>query len=253
MNKKKIFISSLIIVAPFFVKGFSTGLKSKQKADKHTISIIDDETNYVFQGRVFPLKADNSTGRSSAVNMFNIKYCLYQELGYLSDIDFYITSFADNSVKYERKDGSGFVRKSGSRTWRNMNPGAIRTSPFTRKVGACGDAGGFAVFPNEEIGMIALKELLRTDAYTNLTIYDAIHKYAPFCDNNDPVRYQNHLYAKTGINVNRRLCDLSEEELDKIAQTIKVLEGWEEGICEPFGGIAAILHEFYNIQKQYKS
>ncbi len=191
---------------------------------------------------------------SKAVLLSDIKQQLFHEFGYeYTDTVFKIQSFEDNSVQYTRPDGSGFVRKSGSRTWRNQNPGAIRTSPFTRKMGAIGDAGGFAVFPSEEQGMIALKALLRTESYSKLSIYDAIHKYAPFCDSNDPIRYQRHLYESTGIKPNRKLSDLSDEELEKIAQSIKVLEGWKEGTVSNFGLFVDLINEICTTQKQRNS
>lgn len=251
MYKKKILLSSLLFVAPFFAKGGADSTKTsaleRNDIRRTCLGVFDFQYD-------FDCLLSDHPDFFAEVKFFDVKLNLMQEFGYeLPDNDFIITSHEDNSVQYMRPDNSGFIRKSGSRTWRNQNPGAIRVSPFIKKMGAIGEAGGFAVFPNEETGMIALKKLLKSDGYANLTIYDAIHKYAPFCDNNNPVNYQRHLYNKTGIDVNRRLCDLSDDELDKIAEVIKVLEGWKTGVLESIGPVADALEEIRNNQKQYNS
>ena len=247
MNKKNVFMLSLVFTMPFFVKG----IHDAHKDNKDTTMPVFQHVETLNKHFVEPLPTDYKPAYHALIKLEQ-KAHLYHELGYdVKPIVFKIDSSKDIYVRYTRPDGTGFVRNYGSRTWRNMNPGAIRTSPFARNMGACGDAGGFAVFPSEEQGMIALKALLRTDAYANLSIYNAIHKYAPFCDNNDPVRYQNHLYARTGINVNRKLGDLSDEELDKIAETIKVLEGWKVGNQEAFGFLMDVFQEIIGQNKQY--
>ena len=251
MYKKKILLSSMLIVVPFFVKGFFDGTKCKQF--KKTVCYELKQSDFLNLYDIHALPTDN-LGVCCAKNHIEFKIRLHHELGYgLPMDDFSLITSEDSTVTYTRPDNSGFVRKYGSRTWRNQNPGAIRTSPFACKMGAIGSAGGFAVFPNEETGMIALKELLRTDGYAKLTIYNAIHKYAPFCDSNDPIRYQRHLYERTGIDANRKLSDLSDAEMDKIAETIKVLEGWKPGKQEAFGLVADVLKEIQSNQKQRNS
>lgn len=250
MNNKKILWVLLIVGAPFFAKGVVNAPKNNKTSRKifSTVKMPDFTDKY----NIDPAVVDHGD-YFKAKKHFEIKLNIYQEFGYdTPDSNFIINSYQDSSVEYVRQDKSGFIRKSGSRTWRNMNPGAIRTSPFAKKMGAVGDAGGFAVFSSEETGMIALKELLRSNAYASLTIYDAIHKYAPFCDNNDPIRYQRHLYERTGININKTLKELSDAELNIIAENIKVLEGWKQGTEEYFGADADVLHEYINVkQKQY--
>ncbi len=221
---------------PFFVKGI-------RDAQKDTPMPFPMDTKVWNERSVEPLPSDYKPAYQTLVKLEQ-RFNLYHELGYdVRPIVFEIDSSKDIYVRYTRPDGTGFILNYGSRTWRNMNPGAIRTGSFACKMGACGDAGGFAVFPSEEQGMLALKALLRTDAYANLSIYNAIHKYAPFCDNNDPIRYQRHLYTKTGININRKLKDLSDEELDKIAETIKVLEGWKVGNQAAFGFLMDVINQ----------
>lgn len=137
-------------------------------------------------------------------------------------------------VKYTAEDGSGFIRNGGSRTWRNMNPGAIRPGKICNQYGACGSAGGFAVFPTEEHGMNALRALLKSDDYANLTIAAAIYKYAPPSDHNDTRSYQRKLSKMTGVSLNKKLNQLTPEEMERVVNTIKILEGWKPGKNEPF-------------------
>ncbi|MBR5355207.1 MAG: hypothetical protein IK122_03700 [Alphaproteobacteria bacterium] len=137
-------------------------------------------------------------------------------------------------VKYTSKDGSGFIRTGGSRTWRNMNPGALRYGDFSKQNGACGVAGGFAVFPTEECGMEALRNLLQSDKYASLTIAAAIYKYAPPSDHNNTRAYQKRLSRMTGLSLNKKLNQLTPEELDNVALAIKELEGWKSGENEFF-------------------
>ena len=137
-------------------------------------------------------------------------------------------------VKYTSNDGSGFIRTGGSRTWRNMNPGALRPGDFSKKYGACGSAGGFAVFPSEEQGMKALIALLQSDKYANLTIGAAIYKYAPPHDKNNTGAYQSRLSRMTGLSLRKKINQLTSDELDRVAYAIKEIEGWWSGKNESF-------------------
>ena len=137
-------------------------------------------------------------------------------------------------VKYTAEDGSGFIRTGGSRTWRNMNPGAIRPGKICDQYGACGSAGGFAVFPTEEHGMNALRALLKSEKYANLTIAAAVYKYAPPSDNNNTKSYQQKLSKMTGLNLSKKLYQLTPEELDRVVNAIKIIEGWKSGKYETF-------------------
>lgn len=126
-------------------------------------------------------------------------------------------------VKYIYADGSVEVRQGGTLPWRNKNPGALRGSDKS-----VGRANKFAVFASEEDGMAAMKALLCSNGYCNLSLKAAIFKYAPPHENNT-TKYQSDLKKYTGLDINRKLRDLNEEELERVAQTIKRLEGWKPG------------------------
>ncbi len=138
------------------------------------------------------------------------------------------TAAGKRDVVYTHADGRQYRRTGGTRAWRNQNPGNIRYSEFSRRMGAIGTAGGFAVFPDEETGMRAISELMRTDTYSKLTIAGAISRYAPPSENNT-AGYHRRIGELTGLSINRRVSDLNDDEIARIASAIRVIEGWETG------------------------
>jgi len=140
------------------------------------------------------------------------------------------TSNLKRTLIFINDRGQKIKRVGGTISWRNNNPGNIRTSSFTKKNGEIGQAGGFAIFQSLEIGMNAIKKLLRSKNYNNLTIEKAISRYAPNGDgNNDEKVYQKRLGKLTGLNINLVLNSLSNEQLDKVANAIKIIEGYNIG------------------------
>jgi hypothetical protein len=74
-----------------------------------------------------------------------------------------------------------------NRPQRNNNPGDVEFDSFTRQFGATLETGEqhprFACFPDAESGWRCLDALLRTPAYANLTLAQAINRYAPPVEN----------------------------------------------------------------------
>lgn len=131
-------------------------------------------------------------------------------------------------VVYSRGDGTTYKRTGGTRAWRNNNPGNIRAGKFATDNGAIGAAGGFAVFPDEATGMNATKKLLRSDNYINLTVGDAISRYAPPFEN-DTAAYHRELQKRTGIAMNTPMSQLNDTQMNRVADAIKQIEGWKPG------------------------
>lgn len=131
-------------------------------------------------------------------------------------------------VIFVAADNTQYKHVGGTRAWRNNNPGNIRMSDFSRRAGAIGEAGGFAVFPDEATGQRAVKRLLLGNSYKNLTIANAVSRYAPPSENNT-VAYQRSIEKLTGLSINRRISDLSDTELDKVVAAIRHIEGWRPG------------------------
>lgn len=71
-----------------------------------------------------------------------------------------------------------------SRPARNNNPGDIEWGQFAKLHGATGGDPRFAIFPTMEMGYACLAALLKTPHYANLTLEQAINKYAPPVENN---------------------------------------------------------------------
>ena len=132
------------------------------------------------------------------------------------------------AVIYVFSDGTQLKRQGGTRAWRNSNPGNLRYSEKTRKSGAIGQAGGFAVFPHEAAGLQALENLLLSDSYKDLTIADAICKYAPPHENNTN-GYKAYIKRTTGLNLTKKIAALNTQELKKVIDAIRVIEGWKTG------------------------
>jgi hypothetical protein len=90
----------------------------------------------------------------------------------------------------------------GSRSWRNKNPGNLRSSPF-----AAGTRDRFAVFNTEALGWEALRwdilQKAKGNTVTGLngksTLSQLIHVWAPPSDNNDSLAYIRNIVKMTGI------------------------------------------------------
>lgn len=91
---------------------------------------------------------------------------------------------------------------AGSRSWRNHNPGNLRSSPFAFSV-----VDGFAVFRSDAVGFMALHwdimQKARGNTVTGLgpasTIAELIAAYAPPEDGNDVERYVSEVERMSGL------------------------------------------------------
>jgi hypothetical protein len=130
----------------------------------------------------------------------------------------------------------GQTRTGGDRNWRNNNPGNIEYGPFAIKYGAIGSDGRFAIFPSEEQGRMAQDALLKSKNYANLSLADAVKRYAP-SNENDPKSYANQIMKSTGIDTSRTYASLTPEEQSKVLDAMKRIEGGRAGtISGPSGG-----------------
>lgn len=130
------------------------------------------------------------------------------------------------TVKYA--DGS-VEKRSGTAATRNNNPGNIRPGNFATQAGAVGVSntgvnGQFAVFPTVQAGLEAQKKLLTSDAYSGLTVSQAIAKYAPPKENNTAA-YQKAVLGVLGSD--KRMADLSPQELNTMMAKMHEVEGYK--------------------------
>lgn len=135
----------------------------------------------------------------------------------------------DNSGKTEvtYSDGSSAVL-TGPRPVRNNNPGNIEYGPFAKANGAVGGDGRYAVFPDVETGTKAQINLLKTSTYQNLTLKDAITRYAPPNEGNN-ASYPNKLSNMTGISLDTKLSDLSPSQFSNMVDKMQAIEGFKSG------------------------
>ena len=138
------------------------------------------------------------------------------------------SSTDSSAVIYTATEGVRVIRKGGTRTWRNNNPGNLRYTAFSRSHGAIGTAGGFAVFATAKAGELAISALLQGPTYSPLSIASAVARYAP-PNENDTKNYE-HLIAKlTGLDVTRKILDLDANELARVVAAIQTIEGFKVG------------------------
>lgn len=145
------------------------------------------------------------------------------------------------------KSGPGFIdvktadgqilRRQGNANWRMNNPGNLRPSPWTKQqpgfvgVGDAGPSGQFAVFATLEDGLAAKKKLLfdPRSKYYNLSIADAITRYAPPSDNNPTDVYIKSIVQATQAAPDTPLNRLSSHQQDSMLAAINKMEGFKVG------------------------
>ncbi len=145
-----------------------------------------------------------------------------------------ITEYSNYSVQVQNKgqkivylcnDTIVCIYEGGALPWRNNNPGALKYGDFAKTYGAIGKGNNnFAIFPTREVGVYALKALLQSDSYKNLSVSAAIETFAPPKEN-DTEKYKRRLAGLTGVNTSRKVSSLSDAEFERVAATIITLEG----------------------------
>ena len=129
---------------------------------------------------------------------------------------------------YYYKDGSYLTKENGTVAWRNNNEGNLRPGSLSSsRIGV--DKKNFAVFATPEDGHNAKKYLLfSSSSYKDLTLKDAIKKYAPASDNNNPDSYANFI-MRNGKVENKAMCKYSSDEQERIMSSMKIQEGYKAG------------------------
>lgn len=133
-----------------------------------------------------------------------------------------------NKITYIFDDSTRVTRIGGTLAWRSNNPGCLRDSDLTRTGGSIGSVRNFAVFPTEAAGMAAIQALLRTNEYKKLTLAQAFGRYAP-PDENDTQAYRQKVTILTGLPMSKYVRELSEDQLQRVANAIRRIEGWRPG------------------------
>jgi hypothetical protein len=121
-------------------------------------------------------------------------------------------------------------QRKGARNWRNNNPGNLEFGDFAKSMGAVGTDGRFAVFPDMQAGMRAKEELLfgARSKYVNLSIADAISRYAPPIENNTDA-YIKAVTAATTATRDTTLNSLNATQRSAFLEAINRQEGFRPG------------------------
>jgi hypothetical protein len=138
-------------------------------------------------------------------------------------------TIAPRVVSIPQDDGSFEIRRDGTRSWRNNNPGNIAIGDIARAHGALGkDDKSKAIFPTEEMGRRAAIAVLQSPKYQAFTLDRAIEEWAPPSEN-DTSRYQNFVRSQTGLAGNTPLSILTPQQIQRLYDAIVRYEGWKQG------------------------
>lgn len=128
-------------------------------------------------------------------------------------------------------DGST-ERRTGTRAWRNNNPGNIEYGAFAKSQGAVGSDGRFAVFPSYEAGRQAKAALIfESPSYRDKTIMQAIARYAPSFEN-DTQAYANAVARAAGVSVGTPMSQLSASQREAVLDAMERVEGFKPGTTQ---------------------
>lgn len=128
-----------------------------------------------------------------------------------------------------RTEDGRTVTMQGARNWRNNNPGNLEYGPTARGYGAIGSDGRFAVFDDYNTGRAAKEGLLFDQPrYNELSIKDAISKYAPPVENNT-TSYVNAITGALGVPASTTLSELTSAQRDTMMNAMQRVEGFRPG------------------------
>lgn len=132
-----------------------------------------------------------------------------------------------------QNDGSPEQKTGGSRSWRNNNPGNIEFGGYAKSMGATSSDGRFARFPTYEAGRRAQEQLLfEGQNYRNLTLGQAIRRWAPASENNVPA----YLAAMGGDDPSKKMHEYTPEQRGRLLDAMQRHEGWRVGTVTGNGG-----------------
>lgn len=113
----------------------------------------------------------------------------------------------------------------GDRAMRNNNPGNIEYGGYARSQGAIGTDNRFAVFPDRVTGTKAQAGLIfDSKGYRNLSLREAIAKYAPSFENNT-ARYAATVSAVSGISLDTKMKDIPADKRMAVVGAMQAVEG----------------------------
>lgn len=170
-----------------------------------------------------------------------------------------VISSSPGQITVETADGDK-QQRIGNANWRMNNPGNLRPTDWTMSqpgvvgVADAGSSGQFAVFATKADGLRAKENLLfgGNTPYANLSIRDAMYRYAPETDNNDTEAYIKSIVNAVGLPDQTKLASFSPSQRAAMLSAIDKFEGFNVGkviqaatggmFNGPMSGYPAVLH-----------
>ncbi len=148
----------------------------------------------------------------------------------------------NDAVYYKTSSGEIWSKTGGSKAWRHTNPGNMKSTPFTARVGSIGtgeeetyykkESGTrYAIFSDWNSGKNAIKRLLQGSSYRDLNIEYVIERYAPTATDEVKRVYAELLHKCTNNSCSNKLVkDFTAQELSNMIDGIIKMEGYTKGI-----------------------
>jgi hypothetical protein len=114
-----------------------------------------------------------------------------------------------------------------SKSFENRNPGNLRSGSFAESRGAIDDGHGYAKWPTVIQGLAAMVSLLGVKSYRDLSLADAIKRYAPANDNNRPQEYADYVAQRAGVAQTQKIGDMDPFQLLRVVEAMIRFEGWK--------------------------
>ncbi|TGR84606.1 hypothetical protein EN866_32895 [Mesorhizobium sp. M2D.F.Ca.ET.223.01.1.1] len=129
----------------------------------------------------------------------------------------------------------------GDRATRNNNPGNIEAGNYANSYGAIGTDGRFAVFGSRMTGARAQAGLVFGKNYANLTLREAIAKYAPSFENNSAA-YAAAVAAAAGVSLDTKMKDIPKEKQAAVVAGMQAVEGnTQANVYDPQGNLVGTI------------
>ena len=115
-----------------------------------------------------------------------------------------------------------------SRSFRNNNPGNLRWGAWAESRGAANDGEGYAKWETPIQGLSAMVALLSIKSYRDLTIREAIQRYAPAADHNSPNEYSDYVLHRSWVPDDAKIGKLDPFQLIRVVEAMIRFEGWQK-------------------------
>lgn len=150
---------------------------------------------------------------------------------------------SDEIIFYFDAAGGKYIASGGNLAWRLNNPGLVLShGRYSRKNGAIGSCGRYAIFATPLEGRKALSAWLHSKKYYNSTLKTIAKHYQP----NNPEAFANQLSSLTQISSEIKIKSLSVEGFDRLLRGIEKLCGYTVADNQTFLRLPKIIAKIEN-------